>query len=169
MSRPLSDAQIDELKVLANALQIYDVKHVVALSELLDAVGLDHRTDRERTLPHPVLVADDFPGHRDNLAAMLRNAGFLVCTASNGLEAVVTACEVRPVVIVMDLIMPVLNGVEATRLIKAIKVLRDVSVIAHTVIPSNDLSSTGPLFTTVLQKPASSDMVVAAVQRSVPS
>jgi CheY-like chemotaxis protein len=69
---------------------------------------------------------------RDLVALLLRDAGFLVRTAVNGLEALLTAYEMRPDVIVMDLTMPVLDGIEATRLIKATEATRQSRVIAYT-------------------------------------
>ena len=96
---------------------------------------------------------------------VLHNAGFIVRTAANGLEAVLAAYEMRPAVIVMDMMMPVLDGVEATRLIKAIDQLRDARVIAYTARPPLDPKLTEELFTAVLPKPSPPDVVVAAVQR----
>ena len=51
-------------------------------------------------------------------------------TAVNGLDALLTAYEMKPSVIVMDVTMPVLDGLEATRLIKAAEELREANVIA---------------------------------------
>jgi len=66
-----------------------------------------------------VLVVDDAEDIRDLVALLLRGAGFVVRTAVNGLEGLLTAYEMRPDVIVMDLTMPVLDGIEATRLLKS--------------------------------------------------
>ena len=51
-------------------------------------------------------------------------------TAVNGLDALIAAYEMKPSVIVMDVTMPVLDGLEATRLIKAAEELREAKVIA---------------------------------------
>src|SRR5579872_6762544 len=79
-----------------------------------------------------VLVVDDYGDLRTVVAHVLENAGFVVRTAANGLEAVIAAYQMRPHVIVMDVSMPVLDGVEATRLIKAGEVTRHARVIAYT-------------------------------------
>jgi DNA-binding NarL/FixJ family response regulator len=67
--------------------------------------------------PVRVLVADDHPVYRDGLAALLRTvAGIeVVGTAADGLDAVAAAEELAPDVVVMDVQMPRLDGVEATR------------------------------------------------------
>ena len=73
------------------------------------------------TEPIRVLIADDHPMFRDGLAAMLR-AGpgtELVGEATTGTEAVELARGSQPDVVVMDLRMPGLNGVEATQRIVA--------------------------------------------------
>ena len=77
----------------------------------------------------------------------------------------IAAYEMQPAVIVMDMIMPVLDGLEATRLIKAIDTLRDARVIAYAANPMLDPGQAGELFSAVLPKPSPPDIVVAAVQR----
>ncbi|CAN5889559.1 hypothetical protein BH24ACI4_BH24ACI4_27940 [soil metagenome] len=112
-----------------------------------------------------VLVADDYDDTRELVSLVLHQAGFTVRTAANGLEAVIAAYEMRPAVIIMDLTMPMLDGVQATRVIKAIDATRDARVIAYTARPTSTDSVYHTLFSAVLQKPASPDAVVAAVQR----
>ncbi len=73
--------------------------------------------------PHPitVLLAEDHAIVRQGLSALLNaDGGFkLVGEARNGREAVELAARLRPGVILMDIAMPVLNGLEATRQILA--------------------------------------------------
>jgi two-component system cell cycle response regulator DivK len=114
--------------------------------------------------PAAVLVVDDYGDIRDVLARVLEDAGFVVRTAANGLEALIAAYEMRPAVIVMDVSMPVLDGIEATRLIKAVDATRHARVIAYTGNPSFDANPTLALFAAVLQKPATPDAVLATVQ-----
>jgi two-component system, cell cycle response regulator DivK len=98
------------------------------------------------------------------LARVLESAGFVVETAANGLEALIAAYEMRPGIIVMDVSMPVLDGIEATRLIKAGEATRDARVIAYTGNPSFDIKPAQTLFAAVLTKPATPDAVLATVQ-----
>jgi DNA-binding NarL/FixJ family response regulator len=73
-------------------------------------------TDRIR-----VLIADDHPVFRDGLRALVESTGDLdlVGEATTGQEAVAIAAAERPAVILMDLRMPDLSGIEATRQIIA--------------------------------------------------
>jgi CheY-like chemotaxis protein len=115
--------------------------------------------------PNAVLVADDYGDVRDLVAGILEDAGFVVRTASNGLEALIGAYEMRPRVIVMDVSMPVLDGVEATRLIKAGETTRGARVIAYTGNPSFENAPARTLFAAVLTKPATPAAVLATVQQ----
>ena len=112
-----------------------------------------------------VLVVDDFDDGRELVCAVLAGAGFIVRAASNGLEGLLTAYEMRPAVIVMDVTMPILDGIEATRLIKAVDATRDARVIACTGSPSTLDGLADRLFVAVLPKPASPDEVLATVRQ----
>lgn len=67
--------------------------------------------------PIRVLLADDHPVYRDGLAALLASVDGLevVGTAEDGHSAVALAAELQPDVVVMDVQMPGLDGIEATR------------------------------------------------------
>jgi two-component system, cell cycle response regulator DivK len=144
-------------RLLAGAQQ----QHAAA-RRLLAHLDGDHTAGAQS--PNAVLVVDDYRDVRDVVAGVLENAGFVVRTAANGLEALIAAHEMRPSVIVMDVTMPVLDGIEATRLIKAGEATRDARVIAYTGNPSFDDSPTRTLFAAVLIKPATPGALLATVQ-----
>lgn len=122
-----------------------------------------HRTEPHRRID-AVLVVDDSEDLRDMVTAVLRNAGFTVRTAANGLEGLLAAYDIRPEVIVMDVSMPVLDGIEATRLLKAAEATRQARVIAYTGNSPLDDSVVENLFAAVLQKPATPAALLAMVQ-----
>jgi CheY-like chemotaxis protein len=141
-------------------------QHQLATDRLVKELhGPDH-TGRERRA-RIVLVVDDYRDGREFLSLALHQAGFTVRTAENGLEAVLAAYELHPAVIIMDVKMPVLDGIQATRLIKAINELRDACVIAYSgqPIPEQDAAAAEALFSAVLSKPCSPEAVVQTVQR----
>lgn len=79
-----------------------------------------------------VLVVDDFEDNRAMYVEYLQFQGFRVAEAVNGEEAVARANELHPALIVMDLSLPVMDGWEATRRLKANPKTNDIVVIALT-------------------------------------
>lgn len=63
----------------------------------------------------PVLIVDDNPANRGVLRAMLSPLGFDITEAVNGQDALEKVVTVRPRLVLMDLVLPVLDGFEATR------------------------------------------------------
>jgi two-component system cell cycle response regulator DivK len=79
-----------------------------------------------------LLLVEDNPENRDMLSRRLIKRGFDMCYAMDGAEAVTRAAEDRPDLILMDLSLPVIDGWEATRRIKADPSTGAIPVIALT-------------------------------------
>jgi len=79
-----------------------------------------------------VLVVDDFQDNREMYAEYLAYCGFRVIEAKNGKEAIEQAFAQSPNVIIMDLSLPVMDGWEATRRLKADGRTKSIPVIALT-------------------------------------
>jgi two-component system cell cycle response regulator DivK len=79
-----------------------------------------------------ILIVEDTEDNRQIMRDLLTAAGYDVVEAHDGLVAAQTAAELRPELIVMDIQLPILNGYEATRLMRANPVLRNVPIIAVT-------------------------------------
>jgi two-component system, cell cycle response regulator DivK len=79
-----------------------------------------------------VLVVDDYADAREMYAEYLEFSGFRVAEAKNGAEALDKAFELTPDVILMDLSLPVMDGWEATRRLKADERTRGIPVVALT-------------------------------------
>lgn len=77
-----------------------------------------------------VLVADDFTDGREMIVAFFEQLGFRVFAARDGAEAVTIAGRELPDAIVMDVSMPGVDGIAATRLLKATERTRSIPVIA---------------------------------------
>jgi len=79
-----------------------------------------------------ILVAEDNPDSRELIVRLLEGIGFQVRAAENGQEAVAAFADWRPHFVWMDMRMPVLDGYEATRRIRALPGGGDVRIVALT-------------------------------------
>jgi CheY-like chemotaxis protein len=85
----------------------------------LDSPGEDARS-AGRKKPARILIADDHEAVRRGLRSALSSAGWEVCAdVINGKEAVAKAAELKPDLIILDISMPVMGGLDAARLIRA--------------------------------------------------
>ena len=84
--------------------------------------------------PPLVLLAEDEDNVSKLLADYLIEHGYRIVTARNGIEALKQAKEVKPDIILMDIQMPELNGLEATRRIRADAKLSTTPIIALTAL-----------------------------------
>jgi two-component system cell cycle response regulator DivK len=79
-----------------------------------------------------ILLVEDNPDNREMLSRRLLRRGFELYFAVNGEEAVTLAAQTRPDLVLMDLSLPIIDGWEATRLIKADPATSAIPVIALT-------------------------------------
>ena len=79
-----------------------------------------------------VLLVDDYPDAREMYSEYLKFTGFDVVEAANGIEALQRAVDMEPDIILMDLSLPVMDGWEATRRLKADARTADIPVVALT-------------------------------------
>jgi len=79
-----------------------------------------------------VLVVDDSPTERHVLTEILQKGGYLVVIAESGEQAVEVAKREIPDLILMDVVMPGMNGYQATRTITRDEITRNIPVIMCT-------------------------------------
>jgi two-component system cell cycle response regulator DivK len=79
-----------------------------------------------------ILVVEDQEDNRRILRDLLTSAGFDMIAAENGEDAITSAQEGRPDLILMDIQLPILDGYEATRRIKADPDLKSIPIIVVT-------------------------------------
>ena len=109
---------------------------VVALPEKVTPrriVGLEPGTRRVR-----ILVVDDAADNRSLLRAVLGAVGFEIIEAEDGAQALETFARTSPEAVLMDMRMPVMDGYEATRRLRATEAGRSVLIAAVTAIAFDD-------------------------------
>ena len=80
--------------------------------------------------PRTVLVVDDFDDTRLLLRTWLERRGFRVVEAADGIQAIRQAETESPDLIIMDIQMPQLDGLSATRRIRRVKSLTSIPIVA---------------------------------------
>jgi diguanylate cyclase (GGDEF)-like protein len=85
--------------------------------------------EQNKERPPVILVADDEPINRSLIQRRLEREGYLVYTAENGRQAVEITRETLPDLVILDVMMPEMDGMEACRLIKEGETTHDLPVI----------------------------------------
>jgi DNA-binding NarL/FixJ family response regulator len=87
-------------------------------------------------MPHRILIVDDSAQIRRSLRWVIeQDLGWEVCgEAANGAEGVSAATELKPDVVVLDLSMPVMNGIEAARQLR--KLMPETHLLVFTSYPA---------------------------------
>jgi len=81
-----------------------------------------------------VLIVDDSPSARETLLAALDGHGYQLVTAENGSEALQLANQIRPDVILLDVMMPGMDGFEVCQRIRSMPALAEVPVVLLTAL-----------------------------------
>ena len=135
-------------------------------AQMTEAVGLT------------ALVVDDEPVNRMVLGTMLKNMGFGIVEATNGLEACDATTRTAPDIIFMDIMMPSMDGLEATRIIKDqlgdlfvpvifLTAITDEAQLRHAIEVGGDDFMTKPYSRTLLQAKINAALRIRGMQRAI--
>jgi len=121
----------------------------------------------EATRKPLVLVVDDFADNREMYSEYLSFSGYDVIEAKNGKEAIEAAQERLPDIIIMDLSLPVMDGWEATRRLKADDRTRGIPVVALTghALAGHSKGAKEAGCDSFLAKPCLPDQLVTEIRR----
>ena len=134
ISRQLVEIMGGQLKVSSQPGQGSVFEFEIMLSEV-GAVGTRQPCSSQtvtgyKGIRRKVLAADDQPDNRLVLLNLLEPLGFEVILAIDGQDAVEKCCEIRPDLVLMDLVMPVKTGLEAVKKIRETPNVRHTPIIA---------------------------------------
>ena len=116
-----------------------------------------------------VLIVDDEYGLAEMAGELLVIAGYTVSTALNGRMALAMLDHMRPDVIVLDVMMPIMSGDEVLRALKADPAYRDIPVVMMSAAGRESVpEELHHLIVAFLQKPFTYDELLAALRESLP-
>lgn len=147
----------------------FEIDMPVATSEPLEITEISavigYRGPRQS-----VLIVDDMPENRAMLAEMLNDLGFETRQAANGRDGLEQAVAAQPDLVLMDVRMPVMDGLEAMRRIRDVPALKSVPIIAVSagVAPEEQARSLAAGANGFLTKPLQQDDLIRMITRHMP-
>ncbi|MGN6561988.1 MAG: response regulator [Thermomicrobiales bacterium] len=119
--------------------------------------------------PGRILVVEDDLHIAEVLTDLLEDEGYQVATGVNG-KALAAALDDPPGLILLDVMMPGMDGIEFCRRLKANEGTKDVPVVFVTAMPADLLTTqlAGASYEGIIRKPFTIDEVLDTVQRHLP-
>jgi DNA-binding response OmpR family regulator len=114
---------------------------------------------------HPILAVDDDPAILDVVAQVLEEEGYDVLTAGGGRAAVEIARQRLPRLILLDLMMPEMNGWQVVAELRASAQTRAIPVLLLSARRDTELMANNLGVSAFLEKPFDLDELLARVQR----
>ncbi|MFN7944306.1 MAG: response regulator [Blastocatellia bacterium] len=112
-----------------------------------------------------VLVAEDNADARDLLSVLLEEEGFVVVTANDGEKALQLLDEIRPDVIVTDLLLPLVGGGDLIRYVRKRADLADVPIVVTSAYGRHyETEALAAGATVVMQKPINTDQLISTIK-----
>ena len=111
-----------------------------------------------------ILLAEDHLDSREALCALLEAFGFEVVEAANGAEAVELARQRAPDLVLMDIMMPEVDGFEATRRLRGFPETRDIPIITLTAMEGAESDAIEAGADDFLAKPINSGQLLEKVR-----
>ena len=159
---PSGNAMASPEAALSEAYAASREQSQIADAMLRRLMGSADPGSRERPI---VLVVDDSREAREATALLLEEAGFRAVTAANGVEALIVAHYARPVVALLDLMMPVLDGLQTARLLSESPSTQHVKVVAYSGRADMFSRRLPGTFTAILAKPTTPEELLALVRQ----
>ena len=117
-----------------------------------------------------ILVVEDQPDNRQIIRDVLAPTDYEITEAENGVEALAAIAKQRPDLILMDIQLPIMDGYEATRRIKADPALRSIPIIAVTslALDGEEQTARAAGCDDYVPEPYSPRQLLAKIQQCIP-
>ena len=112
-----------------------------------------------------IVIVDDEFGLADVLAATLSDIGFRVLSATNGSQGLEVMMEHPPDLVILDYMMPLLDGAGVLKAMRAAPSLAAVPVIMISAVPESVVSARCQGYAAFLRKPFDFQTLLSAVER----
>ena len=121
-------------------------------------------------MPKRILLVEDNKDSRSILVTMLRRFAYDTIEAANGIESIEKALAEKPDLVIMDLDLPGVSGIDAARVIKEAPSTAHIPIIAYTAWPPQTLKKQALSVGMVdyLQKPVSWEVIKATIEKYLP-
>lgn len=110
-----------------------------------------------------ILVVDDELASAEVLSLILEEEGYRTFCAANGQQGLARAKEIRPQLIVLDFMMPLMNGAEVGEALRASPELRDVKIIMNSSLPEAAVRQHFEKYDAFLRKPYNVDVALKLI------
>jgi len=130
--------------------------------------GREENAECSKPVAH-VVVVDDEPNIREICADVLSSEGYQVSTAENGQQAVALVTQESVDLVLMDIMMPVMDGLSACKAIKSDERTREVPVVIMSAAPNlrGRVYETQCQAEAVVPKPFDFDQLLDTVERLI--
>jgi len=122
---PVKVSQLKPNPTIEVAVDLVLVKQEFTMTSAAPTLDLGKQAPENPT----ILIIEDYPDTRQMISMLLRRRGYNVIEAADGVEGIVKANWKHPDLILMDLALPEMDGVEATRRIHSTPRLADIPII----------------------------------------
>lgn len=112
-----------------------------------------------------ILVVDDEIANAEVLSLILEEEGYRVFCAANGRHGLERVSEVQPNLVVLDFMMPLMNGGDVGRSLRADAATRDIRIVMNSSLPEGAVREHFDAYDAYLQKPYSIDAALDIIQR----
>lgn len=115
-----------------------------------------------------ILIVDDEFGLAEVIGELLRDEGYRTALAPNGKLGLAKLAEERPALVLLDVMMPVLDGPSMLRAIRADPAYTDLPVVMMTSLPDYGASGPATPYQGLLRKPFPPEALLSIVRRFAP-
>ena len=112
-----------------------------------------------------ILVVDDEIANAEVLSLILEEEGYRVFCAANGRHGLDRVAEVQPHLVVIDFMMPLMNGAEIGRTLRHGAATRDIRIVMNSSLPEAAVREHFNGYDAYLQKPYNIDVALDIIRR----